>query len=369
MAEETLLATWVIIDKVRFMTDTALKTSHENPKAIGLWLFLSSAMVLAMMIIGAITRLTESGLSMTEWRPLIGWIPPIGDVEWQRVFSLYQQTSQYKLANVGMSVEEFKNIFFWEYIHRVWGRLIGLVFALPLFFFFIKGMIPVGYKKHLIILLLLGGLQGFIGWWMVKSGFVDRTEVSQYRLAVHLGMAFIILGYLVWLAIGLVFPIEAGRPDVPRGFRRLGSLTHEVIFFTILSGALVAGLGAGLAYNDWPFMDDQIFPEYYWELDPWWLNFFENIAAVQFDHRLFAYITILFVGALFIWSKRLNLAPRLRLSINCLTAILTIQVMLGISTLMLVVPIDLAVMHQGGAALTFCTALWVMKELRGKAQK
>ena len=338
---------------------------RESPKSVGVWLFLCSIMVFVMMLIGAITRLTESGLSMVEWRPLFGWLPPIGDAEWQRVFSLYQQTSQYELANSHMLVDEFKTIFFWEYLHRVWGRLIGLVFALPLFFFYLKAMIPAGYKKHLLILLILGAIQGIIGWWMVKSGFVDRTEVSQYRLAIHLGMAFLILGYLVWLAIGLVYPIESGRAAVPRGLRRLGAIAHEVIFVTILSGALVAGLRAGFAYNDWPFMDDQIFPDYYWELDPWWLNFFETIPAVQFDHRVFAYITIIFVAVLWVWANRVTLAPRAKLSINCLAAMLVIQVSLGISTLMLAVPIELAVMHQGGAALTFCIALWVMKELRG----
>lgn len=344
------------------MVNTALKT---NAKSIGIWLFICSAMVFGMMLIGAITRLTDSGLSMVEWHPLMGWLPPLTDNEWQRIFSLYQQTSQYELANSHMLVDEFKTIFFWEYVHRVWGRLIGLVFALPMLFFLIKGMVPSGYKKHLVILLFLGGFQGVIGWWMVKSGFVDRTEVSQYRLATHLGMAFLILGYLVWLAIGLMFPVEADRPPVPRGFRRLGAIAHEVIFLTVLSGALVAGLGAGFAYNDWPFMDDNIIPDYIWELEPWWLNFFENIPTVQFDHRLLAYITIGFVVALWIWGRRIDLAPRARLSINYLAGMLAIQVTLGISTLMLAVPIELAVLHQGGAALTFSIALWVMRELRG----
>ena len=214
----------------------------------------------------------------------------------------------------------------------------------------------------------MGGLQGFIGWWMVKSGFVDRIEVSQYRLAVHLSMAFLILGYLIWLAIGLVFPIEPTRTPLKRGFRKIGSLAHEIIFITIISGALVAGLGAGFAYNDWPLMGGEIFPQYYWHLDPWWLNFFETVAAVQFNHRLFAYITVITVAILFFKSRKMQLDPRLRLSINCLAIMLTIQICLGISTLMLIIPMTLAVMHQGGAALTFCIALWVMKELRGSAK-
>ncbi len=353
------------MDKVQPMINLAKKTNNSSPKVIGIWLFICAFMVFAMMIIGAITRLSESGLSMVEWQPLFGWLPPLNDGEWQRVFLLYQETSQYKLVNFDMSLAEFKNIFFWEYIHRIWGRLIGLVFGLPFFIFLIRGNIPTGYKLHLSILLFMGALQGFIGWWMVKSGFIDRIEVSQYRLAVHLSMAFLILGYLIWLAIGLIFPIEPDRIPLSRGFRKIGSLAHEIMFFTIVSGALVAGLGAGLAYNDWPLMDGEIFPQYYWNLSPWWLNFVDNITAVQFNHRLFAYMTIIAVGVLFFKSQKMQLAPRLKLSINYLVIMLSIQVCLGISTLMLIVPMTLAVMHQGGAALTFCIALWVMKELRG----
>lgn len=336
-----------------------------NARKVGIWLALCALMVFMMMQIGAITRLTESGLSMAEWRPLIGWIPPMTDAEWARIFDLYQGTSQYSLANSGMSVEEFKTIFWWEYIHRVWGRTIGLVFALPFFWFLLRRQIPSGLGRHLAALLGLGAVQGVIGWWMVKSGFVDRTDVSQYRLAVHLGMAFFILGYLVWVSVFLLKPVEQARAAVSRGFRRLGAMAHAIIFFTVLSGALVAGLNAGFAYNDWPFMNGNFIPENYFWLKPWWLNFFETIQAVQFNHRTFAYATAAVVASLWLWSRKKDLAPRARLSINALATMLVIQLSLGISTLMLVVPTPLAVAHQAGAALTFVISLWVMIELRG----
>lgn len=332
---------------------------------VGIWLVAVAGMVFAMMQIGAITRLTESGLSMTEWRPLIGWLPPLTEAEWSRVFDLYKQTSEYSLQNTGMTLAEFQEIFWWEYIHRVWGRLIGVVFALPFAWFLVRRQIPQGYGRHVAILLGLGALQGGIGWWMVTSGFVNRVDVSQYRLAVHLGMAFLILGYLFWLAFGLLWPVEEGRLSAPRGFRRVGAMAHAVIFFTVLSGAMVAGMKAGLAYNDWPLMNGQIFPDDYFWQDPWWINFFETVPAVQFNHRTFAYLTILTVVVLWGWSRRVDLAPRARLSINCLAGMLAVQVGLGISTLMLLVPLPLAVLHQAGAGITFVLSLWVVKELRG----
>ncbi|RED49643.1 COX15/CtaA family protein [Aestuariispira insulae] len=337
-------------------------------RAVGIWLGICALMVFIMMQVGAVTRLTESGLSMAEWRPLIGWLPPITQAEWERVFALYRQTSQYQLMNEGMALSEFKTIFFWEYFHRLWGRLIGLVYALPFFFFLLRGWIPQEHKKHLWILLVLGGLQGVIGWWMVKSGFVDRVEVSQYRLAVHLGMAVFILGYLFWMAFAFLFPVEEGRKPVARSFRRVGALAHAVIFFTVVSGAFVAGLNAGLVYNEWPLMGGGLVPEDYWSESPLWLNLFENVSAVQFNHRIMAYITTATVAGLWIWSRSQDLAPRARLSVNCLSAMVAIQVALGIATLLHFVPIPLAVAHQAGAGLTFILSLWVLKELRGDAK-
>lgn len=348
-----------------FSNAGADRAPFSSARAVGLWLLACCAMVFAMMLIGAITRLTESGLSMVEWRPLIGALPPLSEAEWQRVFDLYRQTSEYRIDNAGMSLDEFKSIFWWEFIHRLWGRAIGLVFALPFFFFLATRRIPVGYTKHLAILLILGGLQGVIGWWMVKSGFVDRSDVSQYRLAVHLGMAFLILAYLLWLTLGLLWPVPRDQAAAPRGVRRLGAWCHAVIFFTVLSGALVAGLNAGLLYNDWPLMGGNFIPEDIAALTPGWLNMFENEGTVQFDHRIMAYLTLAVVMLTWVFSRRADLAPRARLSINCLAAMVWVQVGLGISTLILMVPLPLAVLHQAGAATSFCLSIWVMKELRG----
>jgi len=339
--------------------------SRANPRAVGIWLCASAFMIFAMMIIGAITRLTESGLSMVEWRPLVGALPPLSEAEWQRVFDLYRETSQYRLMNSGMTLAEFKDIFFWEWFHRFWGRMIGIVYALPFFWFLFRGAIPKAQKPHLWILLLLGGLQGVIGMWMVESGFVDRIEVSQYRLAIHLGMAFFILGYTIWLIIDLLAPVEAGRAPVQRSFRRLGAWAHAWIFFTILYGALVAGLNAGMIFNEWPTMDGGFVPNGY--IDPafGWLSIFESHGAVQFNHRMLAYITAASVLLLWVLSLRSNLVPRAQWSIHAMMAMTLIQIVLGIATLLTVVAMPLAVLHQAGAAILFCLSLWVMKELRG----
>lgn len=343
----------------------AKSADRNDARAVGIWLCATAFMVFAMMIIGAITRLTESGLSMVEWRPLFGALPPLNEAEWERVFGLYQETSQYRLQNGWMELADFKTIFFWEWFHRFWGRMIGLVYALPFFWFLLRGRVPDGYKIHLWILLFLGGLQGVIGMWMVESGFADRVEVSQYRLALHLGMAFFILGYTVWLIHGLLTPIEPGRQPVPRQFRRLGAWAHGVIFFTILSGALVAGLNAGFIYNTWPDMAGEFIPDGYWDAALGWLSLFETHEAVQFNHRTLAYVTAATVFALWFWSRRVDLPGRVRLSINALTAMVCIQITLGVFTLLTIVALPLAVLHQAGAAITFCVALWCLKELRG----
>lgn len=342
--------------------------SEHTPRTVGIWLAVSAAMVLAMMLIGAITRLTESGLSMVEWRPLIGWLPPLGEADWQRVFDIYRETSQYQLQNQGMSLEAFKSIFFWEYVHRLWGRLIGLVYGLPLFWFLLRGQLPGRLKPHCWILLGLGAAQGVIGWWMVKSGFVDRVEVSQYRLAVHLGMAFLIFGYLVWLAIVVLAPAPASGKPVPGRLRALGGLAHVVIFATVLSGALVAGLNAGFVYNDWPMMAGTLIPSDIWDPDLGISNLFENSATVQFDHRLLAYGTVLTVFALWVYARRVDLPRRARLSVDVLTIAILAQIGLGIATLVSVVWLPLAVLHQAGAASVFALSLWVMRELKAAAR-
>jgi cytochrome c oxidase assembly protein subunit 15 len=335
----------------------------ESARAIAVWLLFCCAMVAAMVVIGGITRLTESGLSMTEWRPLVGWIPPLGEAEWQRVFDRYRQTSEYRLQFPDMDLDGFRTIFWWEYIHRVWGRLIGLVFGLPLVWFIVARRISRPLIPHLVGLFVLGGLQGGLGWWMVTSGFVDRDDVSQYRLVAHLGLAILILGYLLWLAIGLL--AAQRRAPAPAALRRLARLVLGAAFLTILSGGLVAGLNAGFVYNTWPLMDGGLLPDGMAALAPWWLNPLENLATVQFDHRILAYLTAALVAAFWLKARAASIRRRARRAAHALGVMLVIQVGLGISTLLLVVPLPLAVLHQAGAVALFALAVWNIRELGG----
>jgi cytochrome c oxidase assembly protein subunit 15 len=312
-------------------------------------------MVIAMMVIGAITRLTESGLSIVEWRPLIGTLPPLSTIEWTRVFDLYQQTSEYKLTNDGMNLIEFKTIFWWEYIHRLWGRLIGMVFGVPFLFFLFTRKIPPGKTPHLITLFILGGLQGVIGWWMVKSGFVDRTDVSQYRLAIHLGMAFFILGYILWVAMDIT---HARGAHTPQALRPLAMIVTMAVFVTILSGGLVAGSNAGLIHNTWPLMDGGLMPTDLFEMEPWWLNAFENLNTIQFDHRIMAYVTTGLVLLLWTKGRATPIGTRAHKALSWLTLSVAIQICLGVMTLLLVVPLPIAVLHQLGAVSVFCLSVW-----------
>ena len=340
--------------------ETVGDKSRAAPRAVAVWLFACCCMVVLMMLIGAITRLTESGLSMVEWRPLIGILPPLSEAEWERVFALYRETSEYRLQNPDMTLGAFKTIFWWEYIHRIWGRLIGIVFAVPLLWFLLRRQIPKGLAPHLLTLFLLGGFQGVIGWWMVKSGFVDRDDVSQYRLTVHLGIAFAILGYMLWLAIGLLSRRQTGNAP-SAGIRRGAAAVLLIVFFTALSGGLVAGLNAGLIFNEWPLMDGRLVPEGFGALAPWWRNPFEDVATVQFDHRMMAYLTAVAVLTLWLQARRGGLPPAARRPFNLMAALVFLQIGLGIATLLLVVPLPLAVLHQAGAIALFCTAVWTAR--------
>ncbi|MBO44439.1 MAG: heme A synthase [Rhodospirillaceae bacterium] len=322
----------------------------KSRNSVALWLFTCAGMVVVMMLIGAATRLTESGLSMVEWRPLIGGIPPLSDAEWERVFDLYRQTSEYRLQHAGMELAAFKKIFWWEYIHRLWGRLIGIAFAIPFLWFLYKRAIERPLIPHLVMLFCLGGLQGLIGWWMVKSGFVNRTDVSQYRLVVHLGMAMGILGYLLWMAMGLVLSPDKSAPTVEKS---VGWLILSVFSVTILSGGFVAGLNAGQIYNSWPLMGNTFIPADYLVVSSWWRNPFESAAAAQFNHRILAYASfgaaIWFFGLM--WKR--NDVRMKKISLLVLL-VASFQVILGISTLLLIVPVSLGVLHQLGAITLFC---------------
>jgi len=355
-------------------TTTPLAFSAENSptpsRAVGLWLLACCAMVLAMAVIGAITRLTESGLSIMEWAPLSGTLPPLSQAEWQRLFDLYRQIPEYQEVNAGMSLAEFKTIFWWEYIHRLWGRLIGLVFALPLAWFWLRGRIDRPLGRKLLLALALGGAQGLLGWFMVASGFAERTDVSQYRLTAHLGLALVIYGYLLWLAFGVLWPRpERSHDPATSTLRRalLGLLI--LVAVTIASGGFVAGLNAGLTYNTFPLMDGDLIPRGYGDLSPWLLNLFENVAAVQFNHRLLAVTTVALALALWVWSLARDVSPAAHGGFAVLAILALMQLALGITALLLVVPVTLGALHQAGAILVLTATLWTLHQLRAQPKQ
>lgn len=318
-----------------------------------------------MAVIGAITRLTESGLSMVEWKPLIGAIPPLNDAEWQRVFDLYRETPEYRLKNAGMTLDAFKEIFFWEWLHRLWGRMIGLVFALPLVWFWVRGRIGGGLARTLTVILALGALQAGIGWFMVQSGLVDRPSVSQYRLALHLGMAVLIYALLVWLAFGAFANGPPDRAAAPRGFHWHGWGAITALGVTILWGAFVAGLDAGLAYNSFPLMAGRFLPPEAWTLNPAWINFFENTALVQFTHRWVAIAAALAIVALPLHAARVRAEPPVRRAAAAAAIMAFVQVGLGIATLLAHVPVALGAAHQAGALILLTLSLRVAFVARG----
>jgi cytochrome c oxidase assembly protein subunit 15 len=359
-------------------------------------------MIFAMVVIGGITRLTWSGLSITEWQPVTGAIPPLSAADWQSEFAKYQQTSQYILLNAGMSLADFKTIFLWEYVHRLWGRLIGFVYLLPFLYFLMRRRIPRRLAWPLSGIFGLGFAQGALGWWMVESGFANRIEVSQYRLTAHLALALVIYAATLWTALGLLgSPSPARReregPSARRwegkGYRhtepapngpphpalspqparvewKLVWLRHVasgvlcLVGLTIVAGGFVAGLNAGLTYNTFPLMDGNFVPEGYAQLSPFVRNWFESVPAVQFDHRLLAETTVSVVILLWLAGRRATLAHPARLALDALFAATLLQASLGISTLLLVVPVPLAAAHQAGAVLLLTTTIVFRHTLR-----
>jgi cytochrome c oxidase assembly protein subunit 15 len=342
-----------------------------NDRVIALWLLACCAMIFLMVVIGGITRLTESGLSITEWKPITGVLPPLSEAAWQAEFEKYKQIPEYRYVHYGMTLTGFKSIFFWEYIHRLWGRLIGVVFAVPFLWFLVRGRIRSGLWPQLAALFLLGGLQGFVGWYMVKSGLADRVDVSQYRLVAHLGLALFIYGAMLWMALGLLpqsaTEVPAHAPP-PAGLRRLSSLVVLMVFVTLLSGGFVAKLNAGLIYNTFPLMDGRWIPEGYAQMEPFWRNWFENIPAVQFNHRLLAMSTAAVTVLTWLAAQRLlPAATSPRRASHVLLAVAALQIALGISTLLLVVPIPLAAAHQAGAVVLLTAAIVLRHRLRAPA--
>ncbi|MEH3048561.1 COX15/CtaA family protein [Sphingomonas adhaesiva] len=323
-----------------------------RPAAIARWLHVVAALIVAMVVVGGITRLTESGLSITQWKPISGIIPPLNDAQWQAEFTNYQRIPEYQQLNRGMTLGGFKAIFFWEYVHRLLGRVIGLAFALPLIWFAAKRSIPRGYGWRLVALLALGGLQGAIGWWMVASGLSVRTDVSHIRLAVHLSTALFILAGIVWTARDLT-ALAANPLARPAPLRAGPALALAALAVQIVFGAFTAGLDAGYAFSSWPLMGDAIFPAGVPMLTPAWSNAIDNPIVVQFIHRWLAFVA---AGAL-VWLALRARAVRAEGVAGTLIALVAVQILLGIATLLSGVQIVIAVAHQANAALLLIAAV------------
>jgi heme a synthase len=390
---------------------------------VAAWLFGCCALIFLMVVVGGITRLTLSGLSITEWKPVIGIIPPLSAADWAAEFAKYRQIPEYQAVHSGMTLAEFKGIFYWEYLHRLLGRLIGVAFAVPFLWFLARRRLPRRLAAPLALILLLGCAQGGLGWYMVESGLADRVEVSQYRLVAHLALALAIYGAILWTALGILRDAKVRRAHGPSpdhsgwswpgstrgpsahgldpcasapllcaptpsvgsrmpgsrpgmrdmgyspgaGWRRASEATIALVAVTIAAGGFVAGTRAGLIYNTFPLMDGSLVPAGYGQLHPFYLNWFENIAAVQFDHRLLAVTAA--VSVLLMWAAglRARLPDPARSALHLLLVAAAVQIALGISTLILVVPIPLAAAHQAGAVLLLTAAIYFRHTLRPAA--
>lgn len=319
--------------------------SRARPLAIARWLFVVAGLIVAMVVIGGITRLTESGLSITQWKPISGIVPPLNEAQWQAEFANYRRIPEYAAFNQGMTLSGFKAIFFWEYLHRLLGRVIGVAFALPLAWFALRRRIPGGYGWRLVALLALGGFQGAIGWWMVASGLSVRTDVSHVRLAVHLLTALTILAGIVWTALDLV---ALHRDSLARPARLTGVAVAALalLFVQLVYGAFTAGLDAGYAFASWPLMGDALFPAGVPMVDPAWRNAVDNPVLVQFIHRWWAFAAA--AGLVWLAIRATRTGSKAGLWV---VGLVTLQILLGIATLLSGVQIDLAVAHQGNAAL------------------
>ncbi|MDB5478603.1 MAG: heme synthase [Alphaproteobacteria bacterium] len=342
---------------------------ENNHRILALWLFTCCGMIAAMIVIGAITRLTESGLSMVEWRAAMDMLPPLNQEAWNAAFHKYQASPEFLDKNSGMDLAQYKNIYFWEWLHRLWGRLIGLVYALPLLYFWLRGRIPNELKPRFILFLALGGLQGFIGWYMVKSGLVNEPRVSHYRLALHLGTALVLFSAL-WAQALPLWPRSADalwRNYIPalQKYRAHGWVCLAVLSVTILWGAFVAGLDAGMIYNEFPLMGGKLMPGEIFFLSPAWKNFLENPAAVQFTHRVLGIATflVIFSFALEAWQSRNWLLQRFGIALGL---IVLLQLALGIATLLSRVDIILAAAHQANALVLLATTIAALLFLQGR---
>lgn len=349
----SVLPEWIVATMVMGMQGV----ERAQERAIGIWLMVCCATLLALVMLGGATRLTESGLSIVDWRPVTGVLPPMGDEAWQAEFTKYRQSPQYTKVNQGMSLDDFKLIFWYEYGHRLLARVLGLLFALPLLWFWLRRAIPQHLRWPLLGILALGAAQGYMGWFMVKSGLVDIPRVSHYRLAAHLSLALLIYASMFWLAVRTLWPAAANAQPLGR--------TPKVLLgwlaVTILFGAFVAGMRAGLIYNTFPLMGTHLVPPGMWTFDPWWLNFLENPVTVQFVHRVLALSALgIVIGMWWVWRRSPALDAAQRRATHWLLLAVLLQVSLGIATLLLHVPVWLGTLHQGGAVVLLSAVLWLL---------
>lgn len=328
-------------------------------RRIAAWLITCCALVFAIVVLGGVTRLTRSGLSIAEWQPIVGTLPPFTSADWQALFLKYQQTPEYQRVNPGMSLDGFKGIFWLEYFHRLLGRLIGVAFLAPFLYFLWRRALVLPLALKLGGVFVLGALQGVMGWYMVKSGLIDDPRVSQYRLTAHLVLAFAIYAGMLWIALDLLIraPAQAAATAGLTRVRRLAWADTILVIAMVVTGGFVAGIRAGYVYNTFPLMNGSWVPPEIFLLEPWYLNFFNNMATVQFDHRLVAWLLAFAVPWLWYEAGRAGLPARTRLLTHLLLAALAVQIALGIATLLLVVPAALAVAHQAGALVVFTVAL------------
>ena len=341
-----------------------ISNTSTNSSAVAIWLFICAIMIFVMVVLGGVTRLTHSGLSMVEWKPATGFLPPMTELVWQDTFEKYQQYPEFKIKNPDMDLAGFKSIFWLEFIHRVWGRSIGIVFFVPFMFFLLKRKLDRKLIPKLITMFILGGLQGVLGWFMVKSGLSDRPDVSQYRLTAHLIFAFFLYGWILWTALGLIFPKpHAIKQSLYRYKGFLSALTFLLVI-AIMSGGFVAGTDAGFIYNTFPLMGDTLLPKDLFVFDPWFKNFFENVVTIQFTHRLLTMLIFILVVGFWLKTLKQELPNRTRIALHCLLAAVILQVTLGISTLLLAVPVPLAAAHQAGALVLLTAMLWARFEFR-----
>ena len=331
---------------------------RDNKKVI-YWLFTGCALIFIMVVVGGITRLTHSGLSMPDYKLISGTIPPINDQQWQEAFELYKQYPEYQKLNSNISLTEFKGIFFWEWLHRVIGRFIGLVFIIPFLYFIITRQLDKSTIKKTIILLILGGFQGFLGWYMVKSGLVDRPDVSHYRLAAHLTTAFVTFAFTLWVALDLIFPI---KQTINKTYRNLIRIGLAILFIQIIYGAFVAGLDAGFIHNHWPMMSEGKFMHetVLTEKTPVYKNFIEGRSGVQFVHRILAFIVVISIVIIYIKGKKIAVSNYQLNGLNSLLILVGVQSLLGVLAILLQVPLWLGIAHQIGAFLLLSSMIFTL---------